>query len=76
MLSTMKNLLERFSVTKLVLLIITLTLVFIEIYKTVTTGDTDELWNNVVIAVISFYFWQKAIQYEKPDSLVDSDDAK
>mgnify|MGYP006988891928 CR=1 FL=1 len=69
----MKNFLERFSVTKLVLLLIILTLMFIEIWKVVNWGENSDLFSNVVIAIVSFYFWQKGIEYEKPDSIVEED---
>lgn len=69
----MKNFLERFSVTKLVLLLIILTLMFIEIWKVINWEENSDLFSNVVIAIVSFYFWQKGIEYEKPDSIVEED---
>lgn len=69
----MKNFLERFSVTKLVLLLIILTLMFIEIWNVINGGDISDLFSNVVIAVVSFYFGQKGIEYDKPDSIVEED---
>lgn len=67
----MKSFRERFSVTKLVLLLIILTLMFIEIWNVINGWDISDLFSNVVIAVISFYFWQKGIQYDDVDSIVE-----
>lgn len=46
---------------------------FIEIYKIVNWGDIDQLFTDVVIACVSFYFGQKGIQYEEVDSLIEED---
>lgn len=70
----MKNFLERFSVTKLVLLLIILTLMFIEIWNVINGGDISDLFSNVVIMICSYYFAQKGIKYETPDSLVKEDE--
>jgi hypothetical protein len=70
----MKTFRERFSITKLVLLLLVLTLMFIEIWNVVNWGEIDQLFTNVVIACVSFYFWQKGIQYDKVDSLLDSEE--
>lgn len=67
----MKSFRERFSVTKLVLLLIILALIFIEIWNVLKGNDIDQLFTNVVIAVVAFYFWQKGIQYEEVDSIVE-----
>ena len=67
----MKSFRERFSVTKLVLLLLVLALIFIEIWHVVNGSDIDQLFTDVIIAVISFYFWQKGIQYDDVDSLVE-----
>lgn len=69
----MKNFWERFSVTKLVLLLLVLALIFIEIWNVVNWLEIDQLFTDVLIAVISFYFWQKWINYDSVDSLVKSD---
>lgn len=69
----MKSFRERFSVTKLVLLLLVLTLMFIEVWNVIKWGDISDLFANVVIAVISFYFWQKGIVYEETDSIVTRD---
>lgn len=69
----MKSFWERFSVTKLVLLLLVLTLMFIEIWNIIRWWNISDLFANVVIAVISFYFWQKGIQYEETDSIVKRD---
>lgn len=70
----MKTFWERFSVTKLVLLLIVLTLMFIEVWNVIQGDDISDLFSNVVIAVISFYFWQKGIEYKDIDSLVEKSD--
>lgn len=62
---------ERFSVTKLVLLLLVLTLMFIEVWNVINGDDISDLFSNVVIAVISFYFWQKGLSYDEPDSIVE-----
>ena len=67
----MKSFRERFSVTKLVLLLIILNLMFIEIWNVINGGEISQLFSNVVIAIVSFYFWQKGIQYDEPDSIVE-----
>lgn len=67
----MKSFWERFSVTKLVLLLLVLALIFIEIYNVMNWGEIDQLFTNVLIAVVSFYFGQKWISYDEPDSLVE-----
>lgn len=69
----MKSFWERFSVTKLVLLLLVLALIFIEIWNVVNGNSIDQLFTDVLIAVISFYFWQKGIQYDDVDSLVEKD---
>ncbi len=70
----MKSFWERFSVTKLVLLLLILALIFIEIWNVLNWNDIDQLFTNVVIAVVAFYFWQKGIQYEEVDSIVEKSD--
>jgi hypothetical protein len=70
----MKTFRERFSITKLVLLLIVLTLMFIEIWNVINWDDISDLFSNVVIAIISFYFWQKGMSYEEPDSIVERTD--
>jgi hypothetical protein len=72
----MKSLRERLSVTKLVLLLLVIALIFIEIWNVVNWDSIDQLFTDVVIAVISFYFWQKGIQYDDIDSLVKDLDTK
>ena len=67
----MKTFRERFSITKLVLLLLVLCLIFIEIWNVVNWWEVDQLFTNVLIAVVSFYFWQKGISYDEPDSLVE-----
>lgn len=72
----MKSLREKLSVTKLVLLLLVIALIFIEIWNVVNWDSIDQLFTDVVIAVISFYFWQKGIQYDDIDSLVKDLDNK
>lgn len=59
------------SVTKLVFLILTVVLSFQTIYYTVT-GQETWLFNNAMLMVISFYFWQK-VGEAKADPLIDKD---
>lgn len=63
------------SITKLVLLLMTLVLAFQTIYLTLQWVETS-LFNNVMIALTSFYFGQKAIKYDKPDSLITEPEKK
>ena len=70
----MKSFRERFSVTKLVLLLLVLTLMFIEVWNVLQGWEISQLFTNVVIAVVAFYFWQKGIQYEEVDSIVEKSD--
>jgi uncharacterized membrane protein len=57
------------SVTKLVFLILTLVLSFQTIYLTLQWIETS-LFNNAMLMVISFYFWQKVWE-TKSDPLID-----
>ena len=70
----MKSFRERFSVTKLVLLLLILALIFIEIWNVLKGWDISQLFSNVVIAVVSYYFAQKWIQYDEVDSLVKGEE--
>lgn len=47
---------------------------FIEIWNVIRWWEIDQLFSNVVIAIVSFYFWQKGIQYEEVDSIVEKSD--
>ena len=58
------------SVTKLVFLILTLVLAFQTVYLTLNWIETS-LFNNVMIAVISFYFGQKVAK-SQADPLIDT----
>ena len=69
----MKSLLK-ISVTKLVLLLIVICLIVIELYKTFKGWDLDQVFIDIVLMIISFYFWQKGITYDRVDSLEKSDD--
>lgn len=64
----MKNFRTKLSVTKLVLLVMVLILGFQTVYLTLQWVETS-LFNNVMIAIISYYFGQKAMQYKEVDSL-------
>ena len=61
---------ERMSITKLVFLILTLVLSFQTIYLTLNWIETS-LFNNAMLMVISFYFWQKVWESKK-DPLIQS----
>lgn len=61
----------KFSVTKLVFLILTLVLSFQTIYLTLNWIETS-LFNNAMLMVISFYFGQKVGEAKK-DPLIDND---
>lgn len=67
----MKNFWTKFSVTKLVFLLMTLCLVFQAIYLTLQGVETS-LFNNCMLAIISFYFWQKVWKTQS-DPLIDND---
>lgn len=71
----MKSIREKMSITKLVLLLLVLCLIFIEIWNVVKWWSVDQLFTDVVIMVVSYYFAQKWIKYTEVDSLVkDLDD--
>lgn len=72
----MKTFREKLSITKLVLLLLVISLIVIELYKVFRWWDLDQLFTDVVIMVVSFYFWQKWILYENVDSLVEEDNVK
>jgi hypothetical protein len=64
----MKTLLK-ISVTKVVLLLIVVCIIIIELYKTFKGWDLDQVFIDITLMVISFYFWQKGMVYESVDSL-------
>lgn len=67
----MKTFLKNFSVTKLVFLLVMVCLcVFTGYQYWLGQEITIKLRETVVTACISFYFWQKSIQYPEPDSLI------
>ena len=68
----MKNFRKSMSVTKLVFLILTIVLSFQTIYFTVNWTGTD-LFNNVMLMVVSFYFWQK-VGNNKADPLINNNE--
>ena len=65
----MKSFRTKLSVTKLVLILMTLILGFQTVYLTLQGIETS-LFNNVMIAIVSYYFGQKAMQYKEVDSLI------
>lgn len=67
----MNNFWTKFSVTKLVFLIMTLCLVFQTVYLTLNGVETS-LFNNAMLMIVSFYFWQK-VWKAKSDPLIDND---
>lgn len=67
----MKTFLQNFSITKLVFLIVMICLcVFTGYQYWIGQEITIKLRETVVTACISFYFWQKSIQYPVSDSLI------
>ena len=70
----MKTFWEKLSITKLVLLLLVVSLIGIEVYRVIQGWDISDLFTNVVVMVVSFYFGQKWITYKKTDSLVDWED--
>lgn len=67
----MKTFREKISITKLVFLILTLVLGFQTVYLTLNWQETS-LFNNAMLMVISFYFWQKVGKVQS-DPLVDNE---
>ena len=67
----MKTFWTKFSITKLVFLIMTLILWFQTVYLTLQGTQTD-LFNNCMLMIISFYFGQK-VGENKADPLIDND---
>ena len=67
----MKTFREKVSITKLVFLILTLVLGFQTVYLTLIWQETS-LFNNAMLMVISFYFWQK-VGKAQSDPLVDNE---
>lgn len=67
----MKTFIKNFSVTKLVFLIVMVCLcVFTGYQYWIGQEITIKLWETVVTAIVSFYFWQKVWE-AKHDPLVD-----
>ena len=48
-------------------------MIIIELYKTFNWADLDQVFIDITLMIISFYFGQKGIQYESVDSLEKSD---
>ena len=67
----MKTFWEKLSITKLVLLLLVISLIGIEIFRVIKGWDISDLFTNVVVMVVSFYFGQKGITYDRTDSLID-----
>lgn len=59
------------SVTKLTLFILVSALVVYQWYILYKWGEIQDLFSNVVIAVVSYYFWQKGIKYDEVDSIIE-----
>ena len=59
------------SVTKIVLLLIVLSLITIELYKTFNGLELDQVFIDACIMVISFYYWQKGMKFEKTDGIIE-----
>jgi hypothetical protein len=72
-LKDMKSFRTKLSVTKLVLMVMTLILWFQTIYLTLQWVETS-LFNNVMLSIVAFYFWQKSMQYKEIDSLIKEED--
>lgn len=71
----MKSLIERFSVTKLVFLILTLVLCFVTVWNTVH-GLDNKIFETVLSMTFAFYFWQKGLKYDSTDSLASPEDTE
>ena len=67
----MKNFWTKFSVTKLVFLLMSLCLIFQAIYLTINGVETS-LFNKCMLAIISFYFWQNVWKAQS-DPLIDNE---
>jgi nicotinamide riboside transporter PnuC len=59
------------SVTKIVLLLIVCSLITIELYKTFKGIELDQVFVDACIMIVSFYYWQKGMKFDKPDSIVE-----
>lgn len=59
------------SVTKIVLLLIVCSLITIELYKTFNGIELDQVFIDACIMIVSFYYWQKGMKYEKTDSIIE-----
>ena len=67
----MQTFLQNFSVTKLVFLLVMICLCIFTGYQYwIWQEITIKLWETVVTAIVSFYFWQKVWEAKK-DPLVD-----
>lgn len=55
------------------LLIIVVSLVIIELYKTFRGLELDQVFVDFAIMVWAFYYWQKGMKYDSVDSLVRED---
>lgn len=59
------------SVTKIVLLLVVISLITIELYKTFNGLELDQVFIDACIMIVSFYYWQKGMKFDKPDSIVE-----
>lgn len=67
----MKDMFEKISITKLVFLIVMICLcIFTAIQMWKWQEIKNSLWENVVLMIVSFYFWQKVGEVSK-DPLID-----
>ena len=68
----MKKLLKT-SVTKIVFLMLSGVACFIAIWNTIKWLD-NQSFETILSMTFAFYFWQKAIQYNKTDSIIDEEE--
>ena len=59
------------SVTKIVLLLVVISLITIELYKTFNGLELDQVFIDACIMIVSFYYWQKGMKFDKPDSIIE-----
>jgi len=59
------------SVTKIVLLLIVISLIAIELYKTFKWLELDQVFIDAAIMIVSFYYWQKGMKFDKTDWIIE-----
>ena len=67
------EILKNISTTKFIFLMFSIVLSFQTIRNTIH-WESNELFQNVMLMIVSFYFWQKQIKSEKIDSLVNNEE--